>query len=119
MNIEGILKVLENAAKNLPSDARYEEAVACREAARIISQCRAAGFIDEKGEVRKVLGTLMYTEDGCIVADCGRVYFLDEDGDVIEWDASGTGDHIPVERCYSTREAAQAAAAKEADRGKA
>ena len=113
-NIEELIDHIENDIAAYFKDHAWGPPLT--EAARIISQCRAAGFIGPDGKVRKVLGTLMYTEDGCIVADCGRVYFLDEDGDVIEWDASGTGDHIPVERCYSTREAAQAAAAKEADR---
>jgi hypothetical protein len=31
-----------------------------------LAACKEAGFIDEKGEVRKVLGTLPVTADGCV-----------------------------------------------------
>lgn len=75
-----------------------------------IAACKAAGFVTESGEVRRVLGQLMLTAEGHIVADGGRVYFVGSDGEtVVEWDASGTGDHIPVEVCYSSRAAAEAA----------
>lgn len=38
-----------------------------RTAADLLDQCRAAGFIGEDGKVRKVLGTLPLTADGCVV----------------------------------------------------
>jgi hypothetical protein len=39
-----------------------------------VEKCKAAGFIDEQGEVRKVLGTLPITADGAIANADSYVY---------------------------------------------
>lgn len=76
-------------------------------AAKVPEGCvRTADGVD-----RKVLGEFFYTEDGAIVADGARVYFPNERDSIIEWDVSGAGDHVPVGKYWSTREAAQAALA--------
>lgn|GEM_PF-2603664 len=80
----------------------------------IESNAKAAGFIGADGKVRKVLGTLPVTKDGCIVGDGSRVFFFTYSrfgGEEItlEWDVSGAGDNIPTVEFYSTREAAEAA----------
>lgn len=79
----------------------------------------AAGFADEKGEPRKVVGTLPVTADGCIVGNHTKLWInnvgyvsslrvdnigcSDRDGgDEAFWEAG---------ECYSTREAADAALA--------
>ena len=103
----------------------------------IVDQCRAAGFINDAGNVRKVLGALPVTEDGCVVGACAEVWpknderlsggdvawhmpgplsvFAHEGGRVVAMDeqtASVGGLEnlgVPVSECYSTREMAEAA----------
>lgn len=61
----------------------FDEAADTLEAwAATISQCRAAGFLDENGAVRKVLGTFQLTTDGAIACEegpCWCVYRHSED----------------------------------------
>lgn len=54
-----------------PDAGAKETADALRDTASILAQCRAAGFIDADGNVRKVLGTLPFTADGCVVGVFG------------------------------------------------
>lgn len=73
-----------------------------------VDQCRAAGFIDDAGNVRKVLGTLPLTADGCVVGmgihSQFRVGGLSGAVNLrLEGSTQGHGDW------YSTREAAEAA----------
>lgn len=78
-----------------------------------LEECRAAGFVDEKGQVRKVLGMLPITKDGCIYGHHSRydkpLYGITTAGKVVEAAVRA----IPIgdssfrpEECYSTREAA-------------
>ena len=94
-----------------------------------VDQCRAAGFIDDAGNVRKVLGTLPLTADGC-VATINGTYYTPPDGDPdgICGMAAWAEGNAPVGRrlgfrvsylgadrtwnsneCYSTREMAESA----------
>lgn len=110
----------------------FDEAADTLEAwAATISQCRAAGFLDENGAVRKVLGTLPVTADGCIVV-WGAVIYCPHGGKITVhggngyctcsscWSDgcqgdSGDGTHHKFEKCYSTREAATAASSARKD----
>jgi hypothetical protein len=66
-------------------------------------------IINDQGNVLPLLGSLLLTDDGYVVAEGARVYFVGRDDSVLEWDVSGAGDHIPVQNFYSTRAAAEAA----------
>lgn len=81
---------------------------------RIAAWAASNGLLGPDGEPRKILGTLPVTADGCIVGDGARVYFETESSFngfiVTEWDVTGVSDDIPVERYFSTRSAAEAAA---------
>jgi len=48
-----------------------------RELEATLAACKKAGFIDENGNVRKVLGTLPVTADGCLLGLNGNVYTED------------------------------------------
>ncbi len=84
-----------------------------------IAACKAAGFIDELGEVRKVLGTLPLTADGCVIGlgefPMWCIGTVTRGGDDVqevkewEWEYDGyTTQAYPSVPCYSTREAAAA-----------
>lgn len=88
---------------------------------KLLDQCRAAGFIDGEGNVRKVLGTLPLTADGCVAGIGGDIWCYNapyantirrlEDGGeygiraslVSAREADGWA---PLAHCYSTRDAA-------------
>lgn len=53
MNIDTIIDKLERVSLSNPTAECRCDGAAAHEAARILRACRAAGFIDEKGEVRK------------------------------------------------------------------
>ena len=79
---------------------------------------RAAGLVDENGEVRQVGGTLPVTKDGSVVGDMAIEWVTDRPGEPIaevRLDKCGSlcaeECFWPVEECYSTREAAIAASA--------
>jgi len=101
----------------------FDEAADTLEAwAATISQCRAAGFLDENGAVRKVLGTLPVTADGCIVGGGVNVWCCYYGGPpaafhVAKIMTAGTPWEGPmdVSNCYSTREAATAASSARKD----
>jgi hypothetical protein len=84
-----------------------------------IEKCKAAGFIDDKGEVRKVLGTLPTTADNHIVGANCTIWHPKHGACVCRSDvdsgcwATAIDPHSPargelflVEECYSTAEAA-------------
>lgn len=73
------------------------------------NECRERGFIDEAGNVRKVLGTLPLTADGCVIGEGARVIVREPSGAVWEYDCFEPiqDEDNPV---YSTRAAALAAA---------
>ena len=76
-----------------------------------------AAFADEKGEPRKVLGTLPVTADGCVIGHGARIHGFWNDGkpgwtgfsavrvDTDDWDRPQCG------KFYSTKEAAESALA--------
>lgn len=78
-------------------------------------------IIDDTGTVRKVLGTLPLTADGCVIGPVEGTYarvwnndqwsnnaelYIRDDG---RWGAMFGPQWRPLECCYSTREAAEAA----------
>jgi len=75
---------------------------------RVEVDARRAGLLNEHGEVRKVLGTLPLTADGCVLGFGAAVFYPLAIG-------VGTAQHGPyfpwgpLAECYSTREAAEAA----------
>jgi hypothetical protein len=116
---ELIGRVEDVGADMLASNSDYSEVA---EAARLLRECHAAGFISDDGEARKVLGTLPLTADG-VMFSYGKVYVHGFQGGVpciFEYDAYTCwdgeepyighlwGEKIPM--CYSTREAAAEAA---------
>ena len=77
----------------------------------IVDQCRAAGFIDDAGNVRKVLGTLPLTADG-MVAGAGCELWADFNAFGMDAPLQCLGPClpcIPMTRLYGSREAANAA----------
>jgi hypothetical protein len=99
------------------ASADYQDAV--DKAFAIIEAAHAAGFVSDEGEVRKVLGTLPLTADGCLYAHHSRydppVYGITRAGKVVP--AAVRAFPVPDDvafgpgQCYSTKEAAEAAAA--------
>lgn len=128
-----------NCTRHMTDCPRH--AIAWEDIAAALASERAkfAAFADEKGEPRKVLGTLPVTADGCIVgADENVLWFVDRHAhkDTVTgkyqsqvkaatWsvdrgrfefiDRDGWGDGCYPSECYSTKEAATSAlaAAKE------
>jgi hypothetical protein len=90
-------------------ERRY--AAALRAAARV-----PEGYVRQGTRDMPLLGTLPVTADGCVAGDCAEVFVTEgEDEPVAEvrLDKSGYTCEVegfwPVEECYSTREAAEAA----------
>lgn len=93
---------------------RYDDP-AIVQALAIRQACADAGLLDAEGNLRKIIGTLPVTKDGCIFGD-GTLWYATLDHEVtVEMFRS------PVDRekgwqpfhyrhCYSTREAAERAA---------
>lgn len=86
-------------------------AAALRAAARV-----PEGYVRQGTRGMPLLGTLPVTADGCVAGDCAEVFVTEgEDEPVAEvrLDKSGYTCEVegfwPVEECYSTREAAEAA----------
>ncbi len=123
INVESLADRLESGSvstKDL-SDA----ADGLRAFAQFMDRCEAAGFVNKKGDVRKVLGTLVMTADGCIVGQKAVVYWNEDPyEESIEtlntnlaffedhaMDATGEpcGNWERIELCYSSRTAAEAA----------
>ncbi len=113
--IEDIINRLESAAltNHMVNGPGTQEAYdQFMQAATIIRQCRERGFIDEKGNVRKVLGTLPVTADGYLAGSAAELWWRDSEDERTR--------HImvlpcDVADCYSNPEACvAAAAAKEA-----
>jgi hypothetical protein len=78
--------------------------------------------LTDDGTVRRVLGTLPVTGDGCVATESenvfcadrphgGRVRWSDEEGWIVEFDDTGAGEwkYSTVALCYSTLSAAEAA----------
>ena len=86
------------------------------EAARLLRECCAAGFITDAGEVRKVLGTLPVTADGCIACQDSVIWHPTDgacypvpDGLNVSAKVYGGARLVPTNECFKTREAAEAA----------
>ena len=109
-------KVTEIAAECIAESSMHESDKAVlssrlRGLQRVYDQCRAAGFIDDNGAVRKVLGELPITGDGCVIGTNAVLWswwqpqFTDDEGfaqcSVTNGVVSSPGG------CYSTKEAAE------------
>ena len=108
--IEELLSALENLTSFNDGDDEITG-----QAARILRAAHAAGFVTDQGEVRKVLGTLAVTADGCIlgVESTAYAWFSEQVWEVelprhiwrkneprtVSWHAGS---------CYSTKAAAEA-----------
>lgn len=104
------------------SARQFAQAQAVREAIAA-ERARWSAFADEKGEPRKVLGTLPVTADGCIVGEDAAVWRdksrsltgdVRSDSLVLAWGAYETGNPCRTRAAgwYSTREAAESARAE-------
>lgn len=99
----------------------------CHEAAsrisslsKVVEAARAANLLDERGEVRRVLGVLPLTADGCVVGHMASVLFTLPNGEILcastmhEEVVYNYAAHQTItqkfSRCYRTYEAAKAAA---------
>ena len=88
-----------------------------------VQQCRAANFIDDIGAVRKVLGTLPLTEDGCVVGLNAKLWeIIPNHRGGIEFGlgradiySSDDWDEHPFPKCYSTKQAAEKAGRGDTD----
>lgn len=79
---------------------------------KLEAECKAAGFVKPEGEVRKVLGRLWTTEDGCILGvDYEGFLFREEScGDIQRCWPSVCINNIDQDyKWYSTPEAARKA----------
>lgn len=79
-----------------------------------VNDCRERGFIDDAGNVRKVLGTLALTADGCVVGRGAAFYFTNSAGHIYEKFVASEiidlqGNRFSGYVVYSTKEAASAA----------
>jgi hypothetical protein len=76
-----------------------------------VAQCKAAGFIDEQGNVRKVIGgDLVLTEDGAVVGKFPTIYELETRFGVTSVNEVQFASRDPsYGRYFSTRTAAEAA----------
>lgn len=86
------------------------------EAADLIDQCRAQGFLDEQGQVRKVLGTLPITVEGDVIGDNCVVWRADANHVAMNrppFYELHVGDTRTKRPSHSTRAAALAAQGKE------
>ncbi len=112
---------LSGAVKSI-CDERDELRAQLAAANATVAQCKAAGFIDEQGNVRKVLGVLPQTKDGCFMGDSSTPWVLLLDGTVergttrtttFAWTTTTPGRKenkaYAADMCYSTRTAAEAA----------
>lgn len=77
----------------------------------------AGNVIDDKGVVRRVLGTLPVTADGCVIGQHADVWFTDDDGVIRNAEVtppvadSGESSYFLYGHdCYSTRESAEQSA---------
>ena len=103
MKIEDIAKACKFIGEHWSGD----DGGMVEEAARLLRECHAAGFITDSGEVRKLHGTCWVTKDGgIVVSPLVEVYHLAKDGTVFACEA---GVANPLMDWYSTREAAEAA----------
>ncbi len=99
-----------------PRDGLPCEVLAIREIERlrkIEADAKAANLIGPDGNVRKVLGTLPVTADGCVVGECSPELWWYQNDNITHDATKRLCVHdiyeMPVEYTYSTREAAEAA----------
>lgn len=88
---------------------------------KIEADAKAAGLLDDKGEVRKVLGTLPLTADGYVIgtnADLYSWWVPQYPGDKGICQHSSASPLVSaLHQCYSTRAAAEAASKARAPEG--
>lgn len=130
-----LVKRLRHFGKSLPPENdnthRYEAELTLRAADHIekleatIAACKEAGFVDENGNVRKVLGTLPVLASGEIVVSFEECVFAVSEHGIVECDvalgkrptAGWVKPHptqnvwieYDIGKCYSTPEAAEKA----------
>lgn len=100
------LEDIDDAIRTLKEAAKTANAT--------IAACKEAGFIDAEGRVRKVLGTLPVTEDGCVIGHRATVWGFFDDGepgwcDFVDVTVGGDDWDQTPGGLYSTNEAAAAA----------
>ncbi len=85
-------------------DPAIVQALAVRKA------CHEAGLLDEHGNLRRIIGTLPVTADGCVVGNqWSPIYYVDAVGKARESCLYHRGVK-KADVCYSTRSAAERAA---------
>jgi len=105
-------------------DPAIVQALAVRKA------CHEAGLLDEHGNLRKIIGTLPVTADGCVVGHGAKVWpradlFIyndppnddwttDDEAEEVQFTLSGETDGWTPGECYSSYEAARSAAERAA-----
>ena len=112
MNIDDILSNLKETAQGCEGGPDDHAFIALSRAQDILRECLAAGFVTPEGEVRKVLGRLWTTEDGCILGvDYEGFLFREEScGDIQRCWPSVCINNIDQDyKWYSTPEAARKA----------
>ena len=101
---EGVWLETRDANKRMGEEIKRLTERAVR-AEKVVAECEASGFVTKDGTARKVNGTLCLDDDGVIVADGATVYFVDEFGDIVEYDCRGIEGSIPSGLFWSTKEA--------------
>ena len=108
---DAVMEILAAAIRDASSSITVDGVVYGENMIRLLQQqaneCRAAGFLDDAGNVRRVLGKLILTEDGCVIPH----------NSVPVWHIDGTGKALCLSyrfvndfhKWYSTREAAEVA----------
>jgi len=124
--IRGIEELEEKADalswKQQCEDARATQVKATKAYLELLATCKAKGFLNEKGDVRDVIGRLAYTGDGAIVGfGTYSLYWLrghhqEVVGPVSSQLSIGAFSgperwHVPA-HCYTSKEAAEAARTK-------
>ena len=114
-----VMREQEKTASRICDDLRTQLAAAnerlkelterAERAEKVVAECEASGFVTKNGEARKVNGTLCLDDDGVIIADGATVYFVDEFGDIVEYDCRGIEGGIPSGLFWSTRDALEVA----------
>lgn len=105
MTIDQLIERLEVAMMYLPVEVGGDKFIP--ETVELIRAARAAGFLTDDGEVRKVLGKFTYTEDGYIISENAQVWWPTMLGGV----SSGPTGRARIfsGRLYSSAEATEAA----------
>ena len=119
MKIDELIHDLTEHADKITDQNYRDEGLDVRTAARLLRECHAAGFITDSGGVRRVLGTLPLTADGCIACQDSVIWHPTDgacypvpDGLNVSAKVYGGARLVPTNECFKTREAAQTAREK-------